>query len=107
MNVINNVSNLYNLPTKQVDKIINTAENVICHDVLQAYIRKQGYIILDIGIGTLTVDITNDYLEYKFVPSKNLESKLVNTLDTKQDILIQNIEQSIVAKITNAYKELI
>lgn len=107
MNVIDNVSILYNLPIKQADKIIDTAENVICHDVLQAYIRKQGYVILDVGIGTLTVDITNDYLEYKFVPSKVLETKLVNTLDTKQDILVQHIEQSIVDKITKAYKELI
>ena len=34
MNVIDSVSKLYNLPTKQLDKIINTTENVICHDVL-------------------------------------------------------------------------
>lgn len=107
INLIENVSKLNNLPVKQLQKVCSNLESIIGHSIVEAYLNKDKYVIFNLGIGTLTIDISEEELTYKFIPSATLEAKLINAVNKKEDILVSQIEKSVVSKLIGAYKELI
>lgn len=107
INVLENISKLNNLPIKQLQKVCSNVESIIGHSIVEAYFNKDKYVIFNLGIGTLTIDMSEEELIYKFVPSSTLESTLINAVTKNEDILVSQIEKSVVNKLLGAYKELI
>ena len=68
------------------------------------FIKKNKSI--DIGIGNLVLNIDNDELKYKFIPSNKLENNIKYTLDNGHCPLIDKAEESLQTKILGVYKEL-
>jgi len=61
--------------------------------------------VIDLGYGTLSINFDNKEIKYKFVPSKELDKSVANTVVTENNELINEIENSLVEKITNLYKD--
>lgn len=44
-------------------------------------------------------------MKFRFIPSKDLEKSVTNTVITEKNELIVELEESLVNKITNLYKD--
>ena len=61
----------------------------------------------DLEFGKLQILIESDTIRYKFVPSKEFESMLINTINSKESPLIKALEDTMTEKIISTYKELL
>lgn len=59
---------------------------------------------IDIGIGRLIIKYDNEQVKYRFEPSQELDNAVVAAIVDEQNPLVDNLEESLIEKITNAYK---
>ena len=64
------------------------------------------YSNINIGIGNLVVNRDEDELMFKFIPSKALESFVVDVVNGKKSPLIKELELTITKRMLKLYKEL-
>jgi hypothetical protein len=101
------LSTLTTIPTTALNKLADKATYCICEDVLEDKI-KQNYITdIDISIGVITITRTEDSIKYKFTPSAKLNDAIVTTVTEGKSPLTKAVEDSLVDKITNVYKNLL
>lgn len=105
MKIADDISKLTTIPVEEVEYIINTINDCICYDLQESIKNKDEFIDIDIGIGTLCLDVKTDTIEYKFIPSTNLENNIKYTIDNNCCPLIKKLETSLRNKIYGAYKE--
>ena len=85
----------------------NIIEDSICQYILEAIELDEDIVKIDFGFGILSINISSDELEYKFVSSKKLEKKLIRSINTNTSPLVSNIEKKLNQRIINTYKELL
>lgn len=105
MKVVEDVSKLTTIPQQEVQCVVNAIKDCICYALQESIKNKEDYADIDIGIGALCLNITEDGVEYKFVPSKDLENDIIYTAQHDCCPLVHKIEESIRNKIVGAYKE--
>ncbi len=101
------ISLLTSVPYKTLKNIWDKGNECVCHSVLESTQNGNVETIIDICIGKLTIITDHNEIYYKFRPSSELENMLINTLTTNKDPLIGNIEQKLVSRILNTYKDLV
>lgn len=105
--LISDISLLTSVPYKTLQTLCDKGAESICHSVLESVKESNVETTIDISIGQLIVAVHNDEIHYKFKPSSKLENMLIDTLVNKTDPLVTNIEQSLVSRILNTYKDLV
>ena len=105
--LLKNVSALTLIKPSILNSIINVTEDCISDYALDIYESDNDIMEIDIGIGTLYINIVEDELTYKFVPSKRLEKKIINTVNSGESYLAIDIESKLNSKLFNTYKELL
>ena len=63
------------------------------------------YYSVDIGIGELDIYVGEEEVSYRFIPSDNLSKSIIETVTEGKNPLTKNIEEAVVKKIINAYKD--
>lgn len=106
-NAIEDISTLTTIPLKTLYKLADKCGDCICNDILESKNSDDTISTIDIGIGKLNINITPKNITYTFIPSKEMELKILNTIKTNESPLIKDIENSLTAKILNTYKDLI
>ena len=79
---------------------INLCIGSIIHDAKAA---GEQTVIINIGIGTLSIDLID--MQCKFVPSKELRTAIKSSLTSSKDPLELALEQSLVEKLINICEE--
>lgn len=105
--LINDLQTVTQLSTSVFSKLITLSELVICDDMNELDMSSDDILELDIGIGKLQFLVSEDVLQYQFVPSKTLENAIIHTLETKTSPLMTVTETSLENKILKTYKELL
>lgn len=105
INVIDDLATITTIQKDILNKLVSYT-NWIIVDAVDDNGGVAPLVELDIGIGVLQL-INRDVLEYRFVPSKELEDALVTFLSEKKNPLKLNLEQRLVSRITNVYKEIL
>ena len=105
--LINDISKLTTIPINVLTKLVDKAFYCISDIVDDAIIEHKKIIDIDIGIGTLYLEINSENVRYKFVPNKELETAIKSTVLNKQNLLRDTLEMTLVNRITNTYKELL
>lgn len=100
----NDLSTLTTINESTFSKLINKVEWCISDGVEKAIIEDKNELAVDIGIGILLINFTNDEVKYKFKPNPRLEKVITNTIVNERNDLVLNIENSLVTKLTNVYK---
>ena len=77
----------------------------ISNDVEQCLSNEEKIAEIDLDIGTLLINIGEEDIRYKFIPSPILEKVVVDTVSNGYNGLIAKVEASLVNKISNAYKD--
>ena len=107
IDLISDLSLLTSIPYKTLKNLCEKGNECICHSLLESINEDDIKTVIDVGIGQLLVMIDNDEIHYQFKPSNKLEDMLIDTISNKNDPLITDIEQSLVSRILNTYKDLI
>lgn len=106
-NVIEDVSKLTTISVSSLKDLMTKFEMCITHSVLEAKLNNEDIAVIDIGIGKLSVKITDDELAYKFIPSSKLEASLITALQEKKSPVIDAVEDSLTERILSVYKDLL
>ena len=107
VDVLDRLSLLTTIDKKSLAKLSDKACLCICDEIHKAELENNLRCYFDLDIGTLGIDFSSgDSVKYKFTPSKGFEKMIVNTIVNKESPLVEKVEQSLVKKITNTYKDL-
>lgn len=105
--LIKNLNSLTLIKESILRSLSSIIEDSICQYTLEAIELDEDIVKIDFGFGILSINISSDELEYKFIPSKKLEKKLIKSINTNTSPLVLNIEKKLNQRIINTYKELL
>lgn len=104
--LIPDISMLTTIPELSLKKLAEKCKFVICHDVQEACLNNEDEVIVDVGLGQLTLKIEDEGVRYKFTPNASFEESVTKTVLTNTSPLTCLVEDTLVSKIEHAYKEL-
>ena len=96
-NIVSDVGTLLKIPTKITNELTDKACLCIGSAISEAKNHGDSYTILNIGIGTLSVNLVD--MQCKFVPGKNLKTAIKSALDTPVDPVELALEQAFADKL--------
>jgi hypothetical protein len=106
-NLIEDISKLTTIPDNVLYKLVEKSLYCISDAVEDTVLEQKKIVEIDIGIGTLYLELNAENVRYKFVPNKELESAIKDTIINKRNLLKDALETTLITKITNTYKELL
>jgi hypothetical protein len=105
--IVDELETVTTIPSQALNKLIERTIYCICEDIDEAKLVDNISVDFDIGIGTLTISKINDSLKYRFVPSAKLNDNIAATIVDNKNPMTAAVEESLVNKITNVYKNLL
>lgn len=105
--LLDDVSLLTDIPETFLKKLVNVATKCVSHSVYEGLTKHEDVVIVDIGLGELHIKIFPNEIRYKFIPSPNLETDIVNSIKTRTSSIAHTLDSNFVTKIQRAYKELL
>lgn len=104
VNIKEDLSTLTTINESVFTKLVNKIEWCISDGVEKAIKSGENQVNIDFDLGTLTINFDNEQIRYKFKPSQKLEKIVTNTVVNERNDLVLNIEESLISKLTNTYK---
>ena len=101
--VVNDLGVLTKVPNKVLDELVNKLNLCIGSIIADAVASKEQSVIIDIGIGTLSVSLTD--MQCKFVPSKDLRATIKKSMIEGADPLECELEKELTAKLVSLTSE--
>lgn len=103
--ILSDISTLTRVPNKIMDYLSDMAVICITSAIAVARLQQQDKLLLNIGIGTLAIDLIS--MEVKFVPSKELKKNIraVVSGEETEDPVITYIDDEMVKKLCNICEE--
>ena len=105
--LVDDVSVLTNIPEAILEKLVRAEGMSIGHAVYEAQINKKSICEIDIGIGTLFINIEPDALRYRFVPSAAVEKAVRDAALGKSSPLKKELDNNLSEKLKNSYRDLL
>jgi hypothetical protein len=99
------VSALLRIPTKVSKELVDKACLCIGSAICEAKRNGETQIVINIGIGTLSVDLLD--MQCKFVPGKNLKTTIKNALTTQVDPLELALEKALADRLLTICEEVL
>ena len=107
INAVEDVSKLSTIPEKTLVKLLKKFVYSICSAVEEDVIQQNTVTSVDIGLGIIHIKhLDKNNLEYRFTPNKFLEKSLNETLKDGKNPLENVLNDSLVKKLMNTYKDL-
>lgn len=104
-NLISDISTLTRVPNKVLTELSYKATLCIGNIISEAKSANEQTVIINIGIGTLSIDLID--MQCKFVPSKDLRAAIKSSLVSKKDPLELVLEQTLADKLISICEEVI
>ena len=104
-NVISDVGTLLKIPAKITTELTDKACLCIGGAISEAKRCGETQIVLNIGIGTLSVNLVD--MQCKFVPSKNLKTAIKSALATETNPVELAVEQAFINKLMSICEEVL
>lgn len=105
INIVSDVGTLLRIPTKITNELTEKACLCIGSAICEAKNRGETQTILNIGIGTLSVDLVD--MQCKFVPGKNLKTAIKSAATTPRDPVELMLEKAFTEKLLAICEEVI
>ena len=103
---VKDLSTISTIPYHTLEKLFDRFMWVICDTIEESSISHEDYAQVDIGIGRIDINIADNEIQYRFVPSKKLDDYVRDTIINGKNPLIKNLEEGIATRVVNAYKDL-
>ena len=105
--LIDDVETLTNVSEKLLKKFIPVINYSISHAVHEEQCQQHPVTEVDVGIGQLHIKVEDTGIRYRFVPSKELEKLILQTVCSRTSPIITKLEHNLQEKIERSYKELL
>lgn len=102
-NIVSDVSTLTRVPNRILESLTNKMNLCIGSAIHDALENNEQMVIVNIGIGSLSVNLTD--MQCKFVPSKELKTTIKRCISEKVDPLEMQLEEDLYQKLLSLYKE--
>lgn len=102
-NVVNDLSTLTRVPNKVLAELTHKINLCIGNIISEAKESGDQIVIINIGIGTLSIDLID--MQCKFVPSKELRTTIKSSLTSKKDPLELELEKAFADKLISICEE--
>lgn len=104
-NVITDLSILTHVPNKTLNELSHKLTLCIGSIIAEAKSKGEQAVIINIGIGTLSIDLID--MQCKFVPSRELKSTIKNCMTEATDPLDLALEQALIEKMNHFVEEVL
>lgn len=104
-NIVNDISTLTKIPNKTLNELVHKINLCIGSIIADAKNNGEQAVIINIGIGTLSIDLIN--MQSKFVPSKDLKATIKQGVTSGIDPLECTLEQTLAEKLVNFCNEVL
>lgn len=102
-NAINDLSTLTRVPNKILNDLVTKLNLCIGSSIHDALLEKEEAVVINIGIGTLSVNLID--MDCKFIPSKDLKSTIKKSIAEKIDPVEYETEEALIQKLLTIYQE--
>lgn len=106
-NLTEDISKLTTIPEWQLQKLQQISKQDICQCIVDTILEKENVCKVDIGIGTIIIGVCGDEVQYKFIPDKQFEQMVIDSVNGDREFLRENIEISNNMRMLRIYKELL
>lgn len=107
LNLIEDISKLSNIPQSILNKLVNIAKFCVCDCLIETKLKNESLSEIDLGLGKLNILVSEDQIEYQFIPSRSLEKNIKTAVIKNKNPLEIAVEDSLNTRIKNTYKELL
>ena len=104
-NIINDLGIITKIPNKILNELTDKMVLCIGSAIHEAIETDEKALMLNIGIGTLSIDLVD--MQCKFIPSKDLKATIKRGLGEKIDPLEIELEQTLVDKLISICQEVL
>jgi hypothetical protein len=104
-NIITDLSTLTRVPNKTLTELAHKTNLCIGSIISEAHARGEQAVIINIGIGTLSIDLID--MQCKFVPSRELKATIKSCMTTEIDPLNLALERALAEKLSNFVDEVL
>lgn len=107
INILKDVSLLTAVSENTLKKFVPIITNCIGHAVNESICNETEITKIDLEVGQLHIKVADDGIHYRFVPSKDLEKVIKNTVITNSSPILRKLEINLQQKLDQTYKELL
>ena len=104
-NAVNDLGTLTKIPNKILTELTHKLNLCIGSAIHDAILNKEDIAIINIGIGSLSVNLAD--MQCKFIPSKDLKTAIKNSLNSKVDPIELQLEQALTDKLIAICEEVL
>lgn len=104
-NIVTDISTLTRIPNKTLMELVHKLNLCIGSIIADAKAKGDQAVIINIGIGTLSIDLID--MQCKFLPSKELKSTIKSCITNQVDPLELALEQALTEKLVHFVEEVI
>ena len=104
-NIVSDIGTVLRIPSKVTTELTDKACLCIGSAISEAKNNGETQTILNIGIGTLSINLVD--MQCKFVPGKNLKAAIKSASSSKRDPLELALEQAFIDKLITVCEEVI
>ena len=79
----------------------------MCDAIYESILNKQDITEMDIGIGTLYILNNDQGIKFKYIPNKQVEEAVKDTIVDQENPVQLILEKRLVSKIVNTYKDIL
>ena len=97
INILEDLSKLTKIPLRTLNSLADKEMLCIGSAIHEAQLKGEKATILDIGIGTLSVNLTSG--DCKFIPSKDLSASIKKVTEKGLNPLEFELSQSVITKL--------
>ncbi len=105
--LIEDLSVLTTIPLNNLNKLLDKALWCFCDCVDESRISKENITSIDIGIGVISICVEDNNIQYRFVPSKKLESAVKAVIVEGKNPLIETAEDKLTKGMLEIHKSFI
>jgi hypothetical protein len=107
VDLMERLSKITTIPSATFDKLSDIITCLVSDAVEECILAKDDKCEMNVGIGTLTIFLSENEIKYKFVPNAKFEESLTNTVVNGQNLLTVTVEDVLKERLTHIYKDLI
>lgn len=104
VNIKEDLSKLTTIDESVFAKLMSKVEWCISDCLEKSILAGENEARIDIGLGTIVIYFTDEEVKYRFIPDAKFEKIVVNTIVNERNDLVLNIEESLISKLINTYK---
>ena len=104
-NIVTDIGTLTRVPNKTLNELVHKINLCIGSIIAEAKNKGESATIINIGIGTLSIDLIT--MQSKFVPSKDLKTTIKQGITTGIDPLECILEQTLTEKLIHFCEEVL